>query len=47
MFTLYVDNEYTAFELHKAAEKMGFRMEFQWVKKKKKMLIACDFFQVK
>lgn len=40
---MYVDNEYTANHLMKAVKKLGFEMEWQWVKKGNKMVIACDF----
>jgi hypothetical protein len=41
---MYVDNEYTAKKLMRASKKLGFNMIYQWVKKNKKMVVACDFF---
>ena len=44
LFTLFVDNEYTAKKMEKAAKKLGFGMEWQWVKRKnQEEVIACDF----
>lgn len=40
---MYVDDEYTAIQLMKAAKKMGFSMNYQWVKRRHRMVIACDF----
>ena len=43
LFTIYVDNEYTAKKMETASKKLGFYMMWQWVKKGKKLVIACDF----
>jgi hypothetical protein len=43
LFTIFVDNEYTAKKMEQAAHKLGHYMVWQWVKKGKKMVIACDF----
>ena len=38
-----VDNEYTAKKLLRATKKLGFFMVYQWIKKKKKLVLVCDF----
>ena len=43
LFTIYVDNEYTAKKMETDSKKLGFYMMWQWVKKGKKLVIACDF----
>jgi hypothetical protein len=44
LFTINVDNEYTAKKLTKATAKLGFRMLYQWVRTQSgKDVIACDF----
>jgi hypothetical protein len=45
LFTIFVDNEYTAKKMMTAAKKLGHDMVWQWVKKDKKgkLVIACDF----
>jgi hypothetical protein len=43
LFTIFVDNEYTAKKMMLAAKKLGYEMVWQWVKKGKKLVIACDF----
>jgi hypothetical protein len=46
LFSIYVDNEYTAKKMATAAKKLGYEMVWQWVKKGKKgkeLVIACDF----
>ena len=49
LFTVYVDNEYTAKKMEGAAKKLGYNMMWQWVKKTKdkstpsNLVIACDF----
>ena len=43
LFTIFVDNEYTAKKMESASKKLGFYMMWQWVKKGKKLVIACDF----
>jgi len=43
LFTMFVDNEYTAKKMESAAKKLGTMMLWQWVKKGKKLVIACDF----
>ena len=46
LFTMFVDNEYTAKKMEKAAKKLGYLMLWQWVKKDKKgekLVIACDY----
>ena len=43
LFTIYVDNEYTAKKMETASKKLGFYVMWQWVKKGKKLVIACDF----
>jgi hypothetical protein len=40
---MFVDNEYTAKKMATASKKMGYDMLWQWVKKGKKLVIACDF----
>ncbi len=49
LFTMYVNNEYTAKKMAIASKKLGKKMKtdiemmWQWVKKGNKMVIACDF----
>jgi len=43
LFTIFVDNEYTAKKMETASKKLGFYVMWQWVKKGKKLVIACDF----
>ena len=46
LFTIFVDNEYTAKKMAIAAKKLGYEMVWQWViksKKDKKPVIACDY----
>ena len=43
LFTTFVDNEYTAKKMAAASKKLGYLMLWQWVKKGKKLSIACDF----
>ena len=46
VYSMYVDNEYTAKQLEKAAKRFGFRMMYQWVRKGSKLVVACDFFKI-
>ena len=43
LFTMFVDNEYTAKKMATASKKLGFNMVWQWVKKGNKLVIACDY----
>ena len=43
LFTIFVDNEYTAKKMESVSKKLGFYVMWQWVKKGKKLVIACDF----
>ena len=47
LFTINVDNEYTANKMMTTAKKLGYEMVWQWVKKDSKKdskkIIACDF----
>lgn len=43
LFSMYVEDEYTAKKLGIAAKKLGYSMIYQWVKKGKKLVVACDF----
>ena len=49
LFTMYVNDEYTAKKMAIASNKLGKKMKtdiemmWQWVKKGNKMVIACDF----
>lgn len=51
LFTMFVDNEYTAKKMAAASRKLGYEMVWQWVIKDKKdkkdkkdtVVIACDF----
>jgi len=49
LFTIYVNDEYTAKKMMTTCSKLGkklgneIEMVWQWVKKGKKMVIACDF----
>jgi hypothetical protein len=40
---MFVDNEYTAKKMETASKKLGVLMVWQWVKKGKKFVIACDY----
>ena len=49
LFTIFVDNEYTAKKMATASKKLGYEMVWQWViksKKDKKPVIACDYHTV-
>jgi hypothetical protein len=46
LFTIYVDNEYTAKILSKTAKKLGISCIWQWVKSGPELVIACDFHDV-
>ena len=45
MYTMYVNDEYTARKMVTASNELGNNVEmvWQWVKDGKKMVIACDF----
>lgn len=43
LFTIFVDNEYTAKMMLDAAEKLKFLMLYQWINDVDKMVIACDY----
>jgi len=49
LFTMYVNNEYTAKKMMMASKRLGKKlgnnveMVWQWVKDGNKMVIACDF----
>ncbi len=49
LFTMYVNDEYTAKKMEISSKKLGkktkndIEMVWQWVKKGNKMVIACDF----
>jgi hypothetical protein len=49
LFTIYVNDEYTAKKMETTCKKLGkslgndIGMQWQWVKKGKKLVIACDF----
>jgi hypothetical protein len=43
MFTVYVDNEYTAKKMLSASKKLNVLMVWQWIRLKNKMVIACDY----
>jgi len=49
LFTMYVNDEYTAKKMMMASKKLGktlgtnVEMMWQWVKDGNKMVIACDF----
>lgn len=47
LFTIYVDNEYTANKLQDAGRRLGVEVLWQWVHKGpgkgQGMVIACDF----
>jgi len=49
LYTMYVNDEYTAKKIEIASKRLGkklktnIEMVWQWVKKGKKMVIACDF----
>jgi len=52
-FAMFVDDEYTAKKMElatkKLAKKLGNKdvgMKWQWVKDGKKMVIACDFYEL-
>ena len=50
LFTMYVNDEYTAKKMESACKKLGKKlktttgMQWQWVKNGEKMVIACDFY---
>ena len=51
LFTMYVNDEYTAKKMMMASKKLGKKlgknnveMKWQWIKDGKKMVIACDFY---
>ena len=50
LFTMYVNDEYTAKKMESVCKKLGNKlktkigMDWQWVKNKEKMVIACDFY---
>lgn len=50
LFTMYVNDEYTAKKMELACKKLGKKlktttgMHWQWVKNGEKMVIACDFY---
>ena len=53
LFTMYVNDEYTAKKMMMASKKLGKKlgknnveMKWQWVKDGKKMVIACDFYKI-
>lgn len=49
LFTMYVNDEYTAKKMEISSRRLGkktknnIEMVWQWVKKNEKMVIACDF----
>jgi len=49
LFTMYVNDEYTAKKMEIASKKLGKKLKtdigmvWQWVKKGEKLVIACDF----
>jgi hypothetical protein len=43
MFTVYVNNEYTAKKMMAASKKLHVLMVWQWIRRKDEMVIACDF----
>jgi hypothetical protein len=51
LFTMYVDNEYTAKKMEASTKKLNTKlktkteMKWQWVKDGKKMVVACDFYK--
>jgi hypothetical protein len=51
LFTMYVNDEYTAKKMEAVAKKLGKKLEsktemkWQWVKDGKKEVIACDFYK--
>ena len=49
LFTMYVNNEYTAKKMMMASKKLrkNVEMKWQWVKDGKKMVIVCDFYSIK
>lgn len=50
LFTMYVNDEYTAKKMELVCKKLGKKlktttgMQWQWVKNGEKMVIACDFY---
>ena len=53
LFTMYVNDEYTAKKMMMASKKLGKKlgknnveMKWQWIKDGKKMVIACDFYKI-
>jgi hypothetical protein len=51
LFTMYVNNEYTAKKMELASKKLSkilknnTEMKWQWVKNGEKLVIACDFYK--
>ena len=51
LFTMYVNDEYTAKKMESACKKLGKKLEnktemkWQWVKNGEKLVIACDFYK--
>ena len=51
LFTMYVNNEYTAKKMESASKKLSKKlknnteMKWQWVKNGEKLIIACDFYK--
>ena len=51
LFTMYVNDEYTAKKMEMVSKKLGKKlgnkteMKWQWIKKGKKEVIACDFYK--
>ena len=49
LFTMYVNDEYTAKKMEISSKKLGKKLKsdigmvWQWVKKGEKLVIACDF----
>jgi hypothetical protein len=51
LFTMYVNDDYTAKKMEMAAKKLGkklkcdIEMKWQWVKDGKKEVVVCDFYK--
>ncbi len=51
LFTMYVNDDYTAKKMEMVAKKLGkklkcdIEMKWQWVKDRKKEVVACDFYK--
>ena len=51
LFTMYVNDEYTAKKMESASKKLSKKlknkteMKWQWVKDGEKLVIACDFYK--